>query len=165
MTDIIVNAPEHWLREPGLTLIKSFEGCARKLPDGRFTAYPDPGSSDGHPWTIGWGSTGSDIRPGTVWTQQQCDDRFETELGRYVQDVREAIGDAPTTENQFDALVAFHYNTGAIRTATLTKKHIAGDYRGAKVEFSRWIRNDGKVLNGLVRRRLAEATLYGKADT
>lgn len=160
MTDIVVNAPKHWLREPGLALIKSFEGCGTKLPDGRYTAYPDPGSADGHPWTIGWGSTGSDIRPGTVWTQQQCDDRFETELGKYVQEVREAIGNAPTTENQFDALVSFHYNTGKIRTATLTRKHRAGDYTGAAAEFGKWVNNDGKVMKGLVRRRAAEAELY-----
>lgn len=161
MDDIIVNAPRNWLHEPGLALIKSFEGCEKKLPDGRFAAYPDPGSTNGEPWTIGWGSTGSDIRPGTIWTQQQCDDRFETELGRYVQEVREAIGSAPTNDNQFDALVSFHYNTGAIRKATLTKKHVAGDYAGAKVEFSRWIKNDGVTMKGLVRRRAAEAALYG----
>jgi lysozyme len=158
--DIIVNAPKHWLRKPGLALIKSFEGCAKKRPDGRFEAYPDPGSKDGKPWTIGWGSTGPDIGPGTIWTQQQCDDRFETELGKYVQEVRDTIADAPTTPNQFDALVSFHYNTGAIRKATLTRKHIAGDYLGAVTEFKKWTRNDGKIMKGLVRRRQAEADLY-----
>lgn len=157
MTDIIVNAPKNWLHEPGLALIKSFEGC-------RLKAYPDPGSADGKPWTIGWGSTGSDIGPGTVWTQQQCDDRFETELGKYVQQVREVIGDAPTTDNQFDALVSFHYNTGAIRKATLTKKHVAGDYAGAAAEFGKWVQNNGKVMKGLVNRRAAEAALYRSAS-
>lgn len=164
MPDIIVNAPKNWLHEPGLELIKSFEGCARKLDDGRFAAYPDPGSADGKPYTIGWGSTGSDIGPGTIWTQEQCDTRFETELGRYVQEVRDAIGNAPTTDNQFDALVAFHYNTGKIRVATLTKRHIAGDYAGAQAEFSKWIFNDSKVMRGLVRRRADEAALYGEPD-
>lgn len=162
MPDIIVNAPKNWLHEPGLTLIKSFEGCARKLDDGRFAAYPDPGSVDGKPWTIGWGSTGSDIGPGTIWTQQQCDDRFETELGKYVQGVRDAIGNAPTTDGQFDALVSFAYNLGiaSLRTSTLRRKHLEGDYAGAAAEFARWCKNDGKVMKGLVRRRAAEAALY-----
>jgi GH24 family phage-related lysozyme (muramidase) len=57
-------------------------------------------------------------------------------------------------------LVSFHYNTGAIARATLTKKHIAGDYQGAAREFARWNRAGGRVLKGLVRRRAAEAELY-----
>jgi lysozyme len=162
--DIIVNAPKHWLRDPGFALIRSFEGCARKLDDGRFAAYPDPGSADGRPYTIGWGSTGSDIHPGTIWTQAQCDDRFETELGKYVQQVREAIGNTPTTENQFDALVSFHYNTGQIRHATLTRKHVAGDCAGAAAEFAKWTYNDGRVMKGLVKRRAAERALYERPD-
>jgi len=160
--EITVNAPKHWLGKAGETLIHSFEGCAKKRPDGLFEAYPDPGSSDGHPWTIGWGSTGSDVSPGTVWTQEQCDARFLSDIERYVQDVRNAIGDAPTTANQFDALVSFHYNTGAIASATLTKKHKAGDYAGAIREFAKWNKNDGKVMPGLTRRRRAEADLYAK---
>ena len=146
--------------ERGLALIKSFEGCARRLGDGRFAAYPDPGSDDGEPWTIGWGSTGDDIAKGTVWTQAQCDDRFVIDLRRYAAAVSRAIGNAPTTQDQFDALVSFHYNTGAIATATLTRKHVAQDHAGARAEFGRWTRNAGKVMAGLVRRRVAEADLY-----
>src|SRR5687768_9679628 len=131
--------------DKGFALIKSFEGCEKDRPDGSFEAYPDPGSVDGRPWTIGWGSTGADVKPGTVWSQQQCDDRFKQDLQRYADAVSRAIGNAPTTQNQFDALVSFHYNTGAIATATLTKKHKAGDFAGARAEFARWVKNDGRV--------------------
>ena len=62
-------------------LVQEFEGCAKKQPDGTFAAYPDPGSG-GDPWTIGWGSTGPDIKKGVVWTQKQCDDRFTEHLAR-----------------------------------------------------------------------------------
>jgi GH24 family phage-related lysozyme (muramidase) len=65
--------------------------------------------------------------------------------------------------NQFDALVSFHYNTGAIATATLTKKHITGDHAGAAHEFGKWIYNDGKPMNGLKARRAEEAALYVRA--
>ena len=51
---------------------------------------------------------------------------------------------------------------GAIRTATLTKKHKSGDFVGAVAEFAKWVKNDSKVLKGLVRRRKAEADLYSK---
>jgi GH24 family phage-related lysozyme (muramidase) len=149
----------------GVALIKRFEGCARLRGDGTVEAYPDPGTG-GEPWTIGWGATGRDdfngarIGPGTRWTQAQCDARLAADLVRYAADVAAVIGPALTTQSQFDAMVSFHYNTGAIRTATLTKKHIAGDYAGAAHEFSRWTRAGGRVLQGLVRRRAAEAELY-----
>ena len=95
-----------------------------------------------------------------MWTQGQCDARLADELARYAADVGAALGDAPTSQAQFDALVSFHYNTGAIARATLTKKHIAGDYDGAASKFARWNRAGGRVLKGLVRRRAAEAELY-----
>ena len=51
-------------------LIKPFEGLARRRADGLVQAYPDPGSG-GAPWTIGYGSTGPDVKQDTVWTMQQ----------------------------------------------------------------------------------------------
>lgn len=143
----------------GISLIMEFEGCAKLRPDGRYEAYPDPGTG-GKPWTIGWGHTGPEVKPGLIWTQEQCDRQLEIDLVRYADDVARAIGDAPTSQAQFDAMVSFHYNTGAIGRATLTKKHVAGDFDGAAREFGRWTRAGGRVLNGLVRRRESEAKLY-----
>lgn len=143
----------------GTALIKQFEGCARLRPDGLVEAYADPGTGAA-PWTIGWGATGQGIVPGTVWTQQQCDDRLASDLRRYSADVGDALAGAATTQAQFDALVCFHYNTGAIGRATLTRLHRAQDYDGAKAEFFRWNRAGGRVMKGLVRRRAAEAHLY-----
>ncbi|MGY8974298.1 MAG: lysozyme [Sphingomonadales bacterium] len=143
----------------GLALIRQFEGCARLRPDGMVEAYPDPGTG-GEPWTIGWGATGPGIGPGSVWTQQQCNARLESDVARHARDVAIALGDAPTTQAQFDALVSFHYNTGAIARSTLLRRHLAGDYRAAAEEFARWNRAGGRVLKGLVGRRAAEARLY-----
>ena len=148
--------------DEGIALIKMFEGCGKALGDGRFAAYPDPGTG-GDPWTIGWGATGRGIAPGTVWSQKQCDQRLEDDLARYAGDVARALGNAPVSQNQFDALVSFHYNTGAIGKATLTRKHVAGDFAGAAREFDRWVYAGGRVMKGLVRRRSAEAALYRKA--
>lgn len=144
----------------GLALIKSFEGCAKKRADGRVEAYPDPGTG-GDPWTIGWGATGPGIAKGTIWTQAECDARLERDLARFAADVTRAIGNALTTQGQFDAMVSFHYNTGAIARATLTRLHKAGDFVGAAAECAKWNKAAGKVLPGLTRRRLAEAALYG----
>ena len=143
----------------GLALIREFEGCARLRPDGLFEVYPDPGTG-GAPWTIGWGATGPGIGPETVWTRLECDARLEADVARHAAQVSAALGDAPTSANQFDALVSFHYNTGAILRATLTRRHVAGAFAGAASEFARWNRAGGRVLAGLTRRRAAEARLY-----
>jgi GH24 family phage-related lysozyme (muramidase) len=158
-------APARTIGPEGIALIKRFEGCARLRLDGLVEAYPDPGTGAA-PWTIGWGATGRDhvhggmIGPGTVWTQDQCDARLARDLVRYAAEVAAALGDAPTSQRQFDALVSFHYNTGAIARATLTARHCKGDTEGAAREFARWNRAGGRVLKGLVRRRAAEAELY-----
>lgn len=152
----------HQTGPAGLALIRKWEGCARRRSDGRFEAYPDPGTG-GDPWTIGWGATGPEIRPGLIWTQVQCDARLDSDIGRFAREVAAAIGAAPTSQTQFDALVSFHYNTGAIAKATLTRLHRAGDHAGAAREFGKWIHAGGRVLRGLVQRRAEEAELYGRA--
>jgi lysozyme len=145
----------------GLALIKSFEGCAKKLPDGRFTAYPDPGSG-GDPWTIGWGSTGPGIHKGTIWTQAECDARLDADAQAFAAKVDRLLGDTPTTPGQFSAMTAFAYNVGIgnFGTSTLLKMHRAGNYAGAARQFGLWTRAAGRVLPGLVKRRAAEAALY-----
>jgi lysozyme len=144
-----------------IKLIQQFEGLAKKRPDGLIEAYPDPGTG-GEPWTIGWGTTGPDVKKGTVWTQRQCDERFAAQLAEFADKIARLIGNAPTTQAQFDALVSFAYNVGVanLASSTLLKKHKAGDFKGAAAEFARWNKAGGKVMAGLTRRRAAEATLY-----
>lgn len=170
----------------GRRLIQEFESCECK-------AYPDPGSPlgracaargvrlrdyerlqgwqalSGAPWTIGWGHTGPEVRPGLVWTQEQADAAFETDLLPRERDV-ERLVTVPLTQGQFDALVSFVYNAGAdidkdtiaegLGDSTLLKKLNAGDVAGAAEEFLKWTRSGGKVLGGLVRRRQAERALF-----
>jgi len=158
--------PAHRVSAHGIALIKRFEGCALLRPDGLIEAYPDPGTGAA-PWTIGWGATRDGLHgfvgPDTVWTQAQADQRLEDDLIRYSGDVASVIGSTPTSQMQFDAMVSFHYNTGAIGRATLAHKHSAGDFGGAAGEFQRWNKAGGKVLKGLTRRRMAEAQLYATA--
>jgi lysozyme len=143
----------------GVALIQQFEGLHKVLPDGRVQAYPDP-ATGGDPWTIGWGSTGPDVRKGTVWTRAQCDARLLEHLAEFEGYVNGAIKTA--TQDQFDALVSFTYNLGPrnFRNSTLLKKHNAGDYIGASKEFGKWNKAAGKVMKGLTRRREAESRLY-----
>lgn len=145
--------------EEGVALIKRFEGC-------RLFAYPDPGGG-GEPWTIGWGTTrigGLPVTSGMTITQAEADRLLRDDLERYAAEVSTALGGAPTSQAQFDALVSFHYNTGAIGRATLTRRHRSGNHAGAAREFARWNRAGGRILPGLVRRRAAEAALYRSAS-
>ena len=138
----------------GEALVKEFEGL-------RLTAYPDP-ASGGDPWTIGYGATGEGIHRGIVWTQAHADTRLSADLARFAMGVAAAIGPAPTTQNEFDAMVSLAFNIGKenFKESTLLRMHQDGDKAGAAGQFARWNRADGKVMAGLTRRRAAEAKLY-----
>lgn len=138
----------------GIQVMHYFEDC-------KLVAYPDPGSADGLPWTIGYGSTGVGIGPGTVWTQTQADNRFVDDLQRFEGSVA-AIVHVPLSQGQFDALVSFAYNLGitALMGSTLLRMLNGLDYKGAADQFVRWNKNNGKPMRGLTRRRAAEAALF-----
>lgn len=139
----------------GLALIKRSEGLELK-------AYPDPGSG-GDPWTIGYGHTGPDVRPGMVITEAQAEELLKKDLERFEAAVADMCKVA--TDNQFSAMVSLAFNVGEenFRRSTLRRMHNEGDHMGAANEFQRWNRASGRVLNGLVRRRAAEAQLYRSA--
>jgi lysozyme len=143
-----------------IDLIHSMESFEAK-------AYPDPGSKNGLPVTIGWGSTsdlnGNPIKLGTVWSRETADAKFAQDLRKFETGVLKALDGALVTPNQFDAMVSLAYNIGvrAFTGSTVVRKHKAGDYAGAKAAFAMWNKNDGKVMNGLVRRRASEAEMYG----
>lgn len=110
-------------------------------------------------WTCGYGSTGADVTPNTVWTLEYAEQRMRADADKFVTATRKLC---PTLEG--DALYAiadFAYNLGATRLAgsTLRRKLNAGDIGGAKTELMKWVRGGGKVLPGLVLRRKAEAAL------
>jgi lysozyme len=146
-----------------IDLLHSSESC-------KLEAYPDPGSRDGHPWTIGWGSTGPDIVKGLKWTQAQCDARFARQLAQFEDGVNRLLGGAPTTQDQFDALVCLAYNIGldedadtiaeGLGDSSLLRFHLAGNYEKARAAFKSWRFNDGREMRGLVTRRAKEAKLY-----
>lgn len=145
--------PGDWL-DLAVPLIQQFEGC-------KLTAYPDPGTG-GDPWTIGWGSTGPGIVKGLVWTQAQADERFRRDVAHFGNGVEAALDGAATTDGQLAAMTSLAYNIGlgAFRKSTLLAKHRAGDHGGARAQFAVWNKAGGRVMNGLVRRRAAEAEIY-----
>ena len=65
-------------------------------------------------------------------------------------------------ENQYDALVSFTFNLGggALQRSILRQKVNREEHAEVPDEFKKWIYAGGRVLRGLIRRRIMEAILY-----
>ena len=68
----------------------------------------------------------------------------------------------PLTSNQFSALVSHTYNTGGSTTLFALVNNRSKDATVRNWFETRYITGGGKVLNGLIKRRKAEANLYFK---
>ena len=134
----------------GFALSKSFEGL-------RLTAYQDVGGV----WTIGYGHTGPNVRAGLTITQAEADALLRSDVEDAVTCVNRAVN-VPITQNQFDALVDFCFNCGrgSLLQSTLLRKVNIGDFAGAAAQFALWDHAGGEVVEGLVKRRTAEAELF-----
>lgn len=140
----------------GLTLIKRYEGFSSK-------PYLCPA---GIP-TIGYGSTYYENNQKVKLTDPPITEDWALELllnnlVLYEKSVDSMVVSS-INQNQFDALVSFCYNVGItnFRRSTLLKL-VNNNPSDPKIgiQFGRWIRANGKVLAGLVKRRKNEADLY-----
>ena len=136
----------------GIDLIKEFEGC-------RLVAYQDSVGI----WTIGYGHT-KDVWEERLIIKKTAEALLNQDLKEF-EDYVEAIVEVPLTQNQFDALVAWTFNLGPgnLLKSTMLRKLNQGDYDAVPDEMQRWNKAGGEVLNGLVRRRSAEAKLFNTA--
>ena len=143
------------VNKAGRDLIKRFEGC-------KLRAYKCPAGL----WTISWGLTfypdGTKVKEGDVITQQQAENYFNAIVDDFAKKV-DALIKSNVTENNFSALVSFTFNVGIgnFQRSTLLRK-VNANPKDATIpaEFKKWVRANGEVLKGLVRRREAEAKLY-----
>ena len=135
--------------ENGIELIKSFEGR-------RLVAYQDSVGV----WTIGYGHT-KDVWEDRLIIKSTADRLLAEDLAEFEEYVNTLVK-VPLTQNQFDALVSWTFNLGPtnLTESTLLKKLNAGDYDAVPDEIRRWNKAVGEVLEGLVRRREAEAALF-----
>ena len=134
----------------GIDLIKHFEGCETE-------AYLCPA---GVP-TIGYGHI-KGVQMGDVITEAQAEEMLVEELTEYENYIHDCVT-APLNQNQFDAMVSwvFSLGVGNLKSSTLLKTLNIGNYRGVPEQIMRWNKAGGKVLEGLTRRRQAEADLFG----
>ena len=137
----------------GVSLLKKFEGC-------KLEAYLDAVDVP----TIAYGRT-KEVQMGDTCTQQQAEDWLEEELVEYEGYVEKAVT-VPLEQNQFDALVSWTYNLGPsnLNKSTALKLLNMSEYDGVPAQLKRWNKAGGKVLDGLVRRREAEALLFKGQD-
>ena len=140
-------------------LIKPFEGYARRLPSGDCIAYPDP-ATGGDPWTIGYGSTGSGIGPGTMWSKDQAEQRLQEHVEYFTQGlVRLSPKLLQASPRRFAAVLSWAYNCGLgnYRISTFKKRVDADDWQGAAEQCLLWNKAAGRIMPGLTRRRQAES--------
>lgn len=131
-------------------LIKKWEGL-------KLEAYlPTPNDV----WTIGWGHT-KGVRPGMKITRSKAQELFRKDI-EWAENAVNRLVKVGLTQNQFDALVSLTFNIGetAFARSTLLRKLNTGDYQGAAEEFPRWVKQKGKTLRGLVRRRAEEMEVF-----
>jgi lysozyme len=152
------------LPEPGIKLIKEFEGCKLK-------AYYDP-LTNSLPITIGWGSTrrkdGSRFMIGNTITQEEADDLLYFQLRReFLPALKKIPYWSDMNENQQGCLLSFAYNLGAgfygspnFNTITRVLKEKKWSEVPKALEL---YRNPGsKVEAGLLRRRKSESKLWNR---
>lgn len=135
----------------------------------RLEAYPDPGSKDGKPVTIGYGTTrinGKPISLGTKITKEQAEQYLKADIEKFADGIAKLIK-VKLNNNQFGALVSFAYNIGleAFKNSTLLRILNAGDFNGVPAQMRRWNKNDGKVMQGLINRREDEIKLWLTPDS
>lgn len=139
-------------------IIREFE----QGPDGGFATHPY--MCPGGEWTIGWGHAIFDELELTYFNAG-IDEQIAESL--MYQDLNKAeasldqLCDAPLTDLQRAALVSFIFNIGHgnFAASTLLRRLNEGDIEAAPTELSRWVHAEGKVLEGLIRRRQAEIAM------
>lgn len=150
--------------EEGKKLIERFEGRQDKIyvcPGGKITGG------------IGHALSSSEKRvygSGLKIQGQQIDQWFNDDIEKSERVVNNWIA-VPLTQGQFDALVSFVFNLGAVnfKRSTLLKELNKGRYLEAAEEILRWChsRSNGRmrILPGLVARRQAERDLFLREQT
>lgn len=107
---------------------------------------------------------GQSVRYRNGLTVEQCLDLLDQDLAPAERAVNAGVRVA-LNQNQFDALVSFTFNVGdsAFANSTLLKELNAGHYDQVPVQLRRWVKDNGKVVKGLIKRREKEIELWNRA--
>jgi lysozyme len=97
-----------------------------------------------------------------VWTKAEIDELFRVDVETFERGVLRLVPSCVGRQGSFDALVSisFNFGLGNLQRSTIRMKANRGDWEGAADAFMMWTKGGGKVLPGLVRRRVAEKALF-----
>lgn len=131
-------------------------------------------SLDAHPWTIGFGDTGAHVRRGLRWSRQQATDALSVRLVHFQRDARRTWPGIELLDARAEAaFISLAYNRGTDlrkrKDDPLDRRRemralIAAVARGDYVEMAQLFVDmcriwEGHALEGLIKRRKAEAAL------
>ncbi|MVM34366.1 glycoside hydrolase family protein [Spirosoma sp. HMF4905] len=141
----------------GIAFIKNEEGC-------RLKSYQDSVGV----WTIGYGHTGSDVKPNQFITAAKAEELLRDDLVKCESSIQNRVK-AHLTSNQVDALCSFIFNVGVggFESSTLLRI-INKDPNNEAItgQFARWNKGTANkkkvVLSVLTARRKRESELYFK---
>ena len=136
------------INKSGLNLIKKYEGC-------RLTSYICPAGV----LTIGYGHTGKDVKPNQTITKKKAISLLKKDLSMFEGHVQSYNYIYEWTDNEFSALVSFAFNIGNIDQLTAYGKRTRSQIRTAMLKY---VKANGKTLQGLVKRRKAELKLFNR---
>lgn len=153
----------------GRNLIESFEGCILQAYDDYNDHVVKQGDAVHGTLTIGFGHTSvagpPDVYVGQIITRLEADTILSSDLGKCEKEVTGYVK-VPLTQNQFDALVSFHFNTGALGHSSVLTLLNQGDYKNAAEHLLLYdkehVRDKLITVSGLLRRREAEQKLFLK---
>ncbi len=147
----------------GRKFIEQFEGLILGAYDDFSDRIVVPGQHVYGTLTIGYGHTTPaglpKVYPGMTVTRPQADDILASDLSAVELDVNHHVK-VPINQNQFDALVSFDFNTGALSRSNVLTCVNHNDFAGVRTALGMWVHSRGRVLSGLVRRRHEEADLF-----
>lgn len=136
--------------QKGLDLIVQFEGCS-------LTAYRDIVGI----LTIGFGHVGKNVVEGMSITQDEADAILAADIEHFLKLLKPML--PPLSDNEFCAVLSLVFNIGLghFSGSTLLRLLKAGAPKeDIANEFPKWCKAGGQVIEGLLRRRLAEKALF-----
>ena len=95
-------------------------------------------------------------------TMGEVDAILAQDLARFERGVARLCPNTIGNQGRFDSLVSFSFNVGLgnLQRSSLRMKNNRGDFDKAAEEFMKWTKGGGRVLPGLVKRRMDERALY-----
>ena len=150
--------------QEGIALLKKFEGCPTDPENNMAMSYRCAANVP----TIGYGSTkykGQKVVDGMYITMQEAEDLLQHEMEEYEGYINDMVS-VDLKQCEFSALVCWVFNLGPsnFSSSTLKKTIEAQDWDSVPFQMKRWNKAGGKTLEGLVRRREAEALLFQGKD-